>query len=277
MLFAAWYVVVERSADPRLLLGVGLLNYLIFPLYFGILTARNGQTLGKAAMGIQVQGANGGPPTPSQAWLRPLAEMGFWVIPFGIGAIEYFGAFGRRRQTGHDMVCGTMVRQRRRQPNLALTVLLLFGALAFSVGAREVGRKLTLSGRQTQAEMAPTIAKGEAWLANRQAYKTRAPQVGDVVAFRDAQLKAPALRSGRVVGVGGDNLVYRDGQAVRLASVAADAAQDVVRVPVDAVAVLFDNPDRVSTTPPIQIVPREKIRGQIIGVTRPIYRLRTIQ
>ena len=73
--------------------------------YLVTLTAIGGQTIGKMAVGLRVEGSNGAPVAPLRALIRTAAYT-ISVLPLGIG---FIGMFLRSRRALHDLVADTRV------------------------------------------------------------------------------------------------------------------------------------------------------------------------
>ena len=73
--------------------------------YVVALTAVVGQTIGKMAVGLRVEGSNGDPVAPLRALIRT-AAYAISVVPLGIG---FVGMFLRSGRTLHDFVADTRV------------------------------------------------------------------------------------------------------------------------------------------------------------------------
>jgi uncharacterized RDD family membrane protein YckC len=86
---------------------------IIYPIMFGLpvvyealLLARNGQTVGKMALGIRVVTPDGGPLTRGQAWGRALLKM----LLGSCLMVDYIPAFFTRERTClHDLIVRTRV------------------------------------------------------------------------------------------------------------------------------------------------------------------------
>jgi uncharacterized RDD family membrane protein YckC len=89
-----------------------LLIIAIWVTYSVVLTALNGQTLGKMLLGIRVVGPDGGPPGWGRALLRELVGRG---VEEGICALGTLGLFwmlwDAEQQTWHDKIGGTHVER----------------------------------------------------------------------------------------------------------------------------------------------------------------------
>lgn len=71
-----------------------------------MLLKRNGQTIGKLALQIRVVRVDGSPPSPREAWLRPVVRL----FTAALCAADYFPAFFTNEKTAiHDMAAGTRV------------------------------------------------------------------------------------------------------------------------------------------------------------------------
>lgn len=113
---------------------------------------------------------------------------------------------------------------------------------------------LQRSGVQRLDNMAPVVAKGETWMANRWSYRWHAPQIGDVVAFPwhwfQPGRPMQTYGIGRIVSLGGESLAWREGRVCRTTGhedrkfylAGAGALPDVVFVPQGTVAVMADRP-----------------------------------
>ena len=73
--------------------------------YVVALTAVGGQTIGKMALGLRVEGSNGDPVAPLRALIRT-AAYAISVVPLGVGFVSIFLRSGR---TLHDLVADTRV------------------------------------------------------------------------------------------------------------------------------------------------------------------------
>ena len=73
--------------------------------YVVALTAVGGQTIGKMAVGLRVEGSNGDPVAPLRALIRT-AAYAISVVPLGVG---FVGMFLRSGRTLHDFVADTRV------------------------------------------------------------------------------------------------------------------------------------------------------------------------
>ncbi|MBI5787264.1 MAG: RDD family protein [Candidatus Schekmanbacteria bacterium] len=88
----------------------GLLSFLSLEIlrvaYYVIFHATDGQTIGKAVLGIKVIDADGNPPTLWQAYRRRMAHF-FSIITFGLGYLWMI--FDAKKQTLHDKIADTYV------------------------------------------------------------------------------------------------------------------------------------------------------------------------
>jgi uncharacterized RDD family membrane protein YckC len=92
-----------------------VIQFSLFPLaaflivfdvgYLVTLTAIGGQTIGKMAVGLRVEGSNGAPVAPLRAFIRTAAYT-ISVLPLGIG---FVGMFLSSRRALHDLVADTRV------------------------------------------------------------------------------------------------------------------------------------------------------------------------
>ena len=73
--------------------------------YVVALTAVGGQTIGKMAVGLRVEGSNGDPVAPLRALIRT-AAYAISVVPLGVG---FVGMLLRSGRTLHDFVADTRV------------------------------------------------------------------------------------------------------------------------------------------------------------------------
>ena len=100
----------EPAADPFAVLGsfhIVLLVLAIQFVYYGALWSRDGQSLGKRAMGLRVAGRDGGLLSFPSAGLR--GTFGYWVS----GTLFYLGflwaLFDSRDETWHDKLFNSEV------------------------------------------------------------------------------------------------------------------------------------------------------------------------
>ena len=85
-------------------------TFLLFAVYFTVLTGDSGQTFGKRILGIRVVRVDGGPVSYGQAFLRFIGYIpSFWF--FSLGFI--WAAFDARKQAWHDKIAGTLVVRTR--------------------------------------------------------------------------------------------------------------------------------------------------------------------
>lgn len=85
-------------------IGLGMIVSL---LYEPLMLARDGQTLGKKALGIRVVRNDGSAISTGQAWGRMLGRVAAGMV---VSVFEYVPAFfTKERQTIHDMIAGTRV------------------------------------------------------------------------------------------------------------------------------------------------------------------------
>jgi uncharacterized RDD family membrane protein YckC len=80
-----------------------------FLLYAGLmLSAKNGQTIGKKYLKIRVVQPNGEMGTPAHFWKREALRWVMSLIPL-VGLIDYVMAFNKNRRSLHDKIGGTIV------------------------------------------------------------------------------------------------------------------------------------------------------------------------
>jgi signal peptidase I len=292
------YYLIALYGNPsaEVLLACQFLGFPVYVAYFAIMTARSGQTLGKRAMGLQVQGKDGRPPSAAASLWRAIIDLIFMrLLMLAVGFIDYLWLYSRKdRRTLHDLAVGTTVKLVRPSPNN--TGLILLAALL--VMQLSPQHWLMSAGSPGLDNMSPTIRKGEWWAANRLAYRHQSPGLGDVVVFHGSGL-ADDRPVGRIVGIPGDELIFRNGQVVRVpAGPQGDEDAGWVSVPAGSVAVLGDNratpeaagyqrrtgalmppwPQRpAKPASPIVLVNSGDIKGKVIGVTYPLWRIRVVR
>lgn len=298
---------------PALLLALPYLTIPLYIAYFTLLTARTGQTVGKRFMGIQVQDVPGGLPTLGMSARRAIVDFFANALRGDlIGLADYLWMLRQKdRRTLHDLAAGTTVRCVRPYPLAAHTRLATVAALvAIVVFSTAVPKAVTQSGSQALDNMAPTIRKDEYWQANRFAYRYRSPAVGDVICFRMAGQGPRPWLVGRLVGLGGDILVSRDGSVQRFpARPGGRTNAGETLIPYGCLAVLGDNrttptsgafppplalvhssatqsgPPPVSSQAsssaaapsPIVIIGKEQLTGQVVGIAWPPWRMRGLR
>ena len=108
-LFIILMIASEKDGEPSLW-PMLLLIPIIFgmPIYEALMTHyRQGQTLGKKALGLRVVRVDGSPITAGQAWGRAFLRLAFESC---ISIIDYIPAFFTDEKTTlHDMTAGTRV------------------------------------------------------------------------------------------------------------------------------------------------------------------------
>jgi uncharacterized RDD family membrane protein YckC len=108
-LFIILMIVTEKDGEPSLWPML-----LLIPIIFGMpfyealmMHYRQGQTLGKKALGLRVVRVDGSPITAGQAWGRAFLRLAFESC---ISIIDYIPAFFTDEKTTlHDMTAGTRV------------------------------------------------------------------------------------------------------------------------------------------------------------------------
>ena len=120
--------------------------------------------------------------------------------------------------------------------------------------------------------MEPRIDSGEYVLINALAYRFRAPQRGDVVAFHHMRT-SPSIYLKRVIGLPGDRIAIERGAVsvngarlmepyVRFGD---DRSYPSVVVPPNAYYVLGDNRPKSDDSRAWGFVPASEIAGQVVG------------
>ena len=179
--------------------------------------------------------------------------------------------------------------------------------------AGSYARSVRLSGLQRTDNMTPTIKRYDTWVANRFTYRHRAPQLGELIAFRNFGSGFSSMDPksvGRVVGIAGDLLVMEQGKLKRLPGTPMpDTAHIGVWVPQGMVAVMGDNahpgdyrvqppwgamppaspggptalgqapppPPPPTPDPPFALVDVKDVRGQVIAVAKPHWDMRSVK
>ncbi len=107
----------------------------------------------------------------------------------------------------------TLIQQVRRQILVSLRVfIILFAAL---IGLRLLSWALSpvVKCYYVPSEaMAPTLKRGNRLIAYHLAYRSKAPQRGDIVLFNPPGQRTEGMFIMRVIGVGGDPLLIRKGK-----------------------------------------------------------------
>jgi uncharacterized RDD family membrane protein YckC len=101
----------EQSSDGSLL-GIGIMFawWVVFAIASGILVAKRGQSLGKAAVGIKIVRTDG-----SRAGFWRIAGLRWFVMALGSGVIAFLGLvdvlmiFRKDRRCLHDLIADTIV------------------------------------------------------------------------------------------------------------------------------------------------------------------------
>jgi signal peptidase I len=316
-LWGVYYLIALYGEAPAaVLLAWRFFGIPLYVAYFAIMTARSGQTFGKRIIGIQVQGEDGRPPRAAASLWRTIIDTVFMsLLMFVVGFVDYLWLYWRKdRRTLHDLAVGTCVRIVRPWPNSISLILLVAILVTMALTPRDW---LVGSGSQDLDNMSPVIRKGERWEANRLAYRRHSPKLGDVVVFDAPLMVARGRQVGRIVGLPGDELIFRDGQVARLlARPQGDEDARWVTVPAGYVAILGDNratpeaggyprgpaawmppplpppplsmpagpvpapgPQRpAGPTSPIVVVEADAISGKVIGIASPsLWRIRTVR
>lgn len=313
-LWGVYYLILQFSdPPPAVLLVWPFLGLPVYVVYFAVMTARSGQTLGKRYVGIQVQGEDGRPPrAAASVWRASLDAACYVLLAVVVGFADYLWVYTRKdRRALHDLAAGTCVKVVRPWPK-HVNVVLLFAFLV-ALSSSTPRSLVTTRGHQDVDNMSPVIRKGEWWEANGLAYRHRSPKLGDVVAFREPLLIEGYV--GRVVGLPGERLALRNGAIERVTvPLSSPLAPGWVWVPYSCVAVLGDNrgtpegggyprvlhgwpfplppggrpgrdypmsspqqPGPNNSDSPILMVPLASVTGKVMVVTMPFWRLRTVQ
>ncbi len=95
------------SSEGMMSLNASLiLSFVIFLLYFTLLTGEGGQTLGKMVLGIRVVAEEGTPVRMSRALVRTLS----YILSSFLFCLGFLWAlWDKRKQAWHDKVAGTIV------------------------------------------------------------------------------------------------------------------------------------------------------------------------
>jgi uncharacterized RDD family membrane protein YckC len=95
------------SRGSRLSVDVAMgLSAILFFLYFTLLTAEGGQTLGKRVMGIRVVRTDGANLSYTRAFIR---SFGYIISSFFFCLGFLWAIWDRKKQAWHDKIAGTMV------------------------------------------------------------------------------------------------------------------------------------------------------------------------
>jgi uncharacterized RDD family membrane protein YckC len=96
-------------ANPLTTLAVQVLvPGILFIIYEAVMLSRDGQTLGKKAMGIKVVNADGSEVQGGQAWKRAISRY-LMQLTYVLGFIDSLMVFSRNRRTLHDRFAKTLV------------------------------------------------------------------------------------------------------------------------------------------------------------------------
>jgi len=242
-LYPLTYAVAREWAGPVAMVAVPVIPLVFAFVYLAYFTARSGETPGKRFMGLRVQRDDGEPVDLRSVLTRCAIDAPCCTVLSFVGLLDYLLVLGQRKPRAvHDLAAGTVVRHVRPLPAtwwIVIVILLVVPA------SNVVNTKaIVLRGQMGLTNMAPTIRKGEQWLANRLTYRDRSPRVGDVVAFeaRGHLFGVSGRQVGRVVGLAGDLIALRSGQVVRVAWDRNGLhPSDSVYVPQSSVAVTGDN------------------------------------
>jgi uncharacterized RDD family membrane protein YckC len=106
----AWAVFGEAAASRPVRAALGFVTVVAGALYWILLHAMNGQTLGKMAVGVRVVALDGGPVGVSRAAVR---LVGYWVSSVALGIGYLIAAFRADKRALHDLLAGTRVERVR--------------------------------------------------------------------------------------------------------------------------------------------------------------------
>jgi uncharacterized RDD family membrane protein YckC len=104
----AWVVFGEAAGSRPVRAALGFVTVVAGALYWVLLHALNGQTLGKMAVGVRVVALDGGPVGLSRAVLR---LVGYWVSSIALGIGYLIAAFRADKRALHDLLAGTRVER----------------------------------------------------------------------------------------------------------------------------------------------------------------------
>ena len=139
--------------------------------------------------------------------------------------------------------------------------------------------------------MRPTLMEGDRILVNKFIYRFRAPRRGEIIVFHyPPEPKRPFIK--RLVGLGGDRLELRNGEAyINGAQLQRPAgvhpgymnggtygqARQVVEVPADSLYVLGDNTEHSHDSRYWGFVPRTLVIGRALCIFWPLTRWRILR
>lgn len=86
-------------------------SWFAWPIYEAIMSEKAGATFGKMALGLEIQGEDNSELTLMQCWVRPFAKYLSWIV-LTIGYL--MAAFTPKKQSLHDMICKTVVVNRKK-------------------------------------------------------------------------------------------------------------------------------------------------------------------
>ena len=104
---SAIFMDVSGILAPTLLATVGILNVVIWILYFTYFEGSSGQTLGKRVMGIRVTRIDGTPPSYGEAFLRTILRIIDGIGAYILGLIVILAT--EKKQRIGDMAAKTIV------------------------------------------------------------------------------------------------------------------------------------------------------------------------
>jgi uncharacterized RDD family membrane protein YckC len=117
LLFVAYlptfFWTASRQVDPSRPDPLGLAVQVLVPgilfiIYEAVMLSRDGQTLGKKAMGIKVVNADGSEVQGGQAWKRAISRY-LMQLTYVLGFIDSLMVFSQNRRTLHDRFAKTLV------------------------------------------------------------------------------------------------------------------------------------------------------------------------
>ena len=197
-----------------------VLTTVVHLIYFTIWTAINGQSWGKALAGIKVVDAKGEVPSWAVSFWRALADGLFIFLQnFVIGIIDPLVVpFHKQRRSIHDLMCGTRVVRVApvRKRALAIAAVVCLGGeigLVFGLILPFVAHSYYVPSES----MVPTLRVNDRLMANRLAYRVRAPRRDEIIMFvaPEGAPKPGEAYVKRLIGVSGDMIAVRDGKLFR--------------------------------------------------------------